>query len=483
MGAMTLGRGMGFLLLTALAAGCGGGSSRGPDGGAGPDGGGPPGSPTAICGADLLKGPATAPAGAVVVSPGATSLQDAINGHPAGTTYYLTAGTYAIGDSIQPQNGDHFIGAPGAVIDGGGSQPVAFGMNNHASGVTIEHLTIQNFNGVLNNGIINQGQGADWTLEYSTINNPTIDATGGNGIELGDDNVVRFNCFVDNAQNGIAGGGTRGIVIDHNEIKGTANGFDDSNCGCAAGMKLYITDHVTISNNWIHDNRSAGVWIDTNNTFVLIDGNTIENNDDEGIIYEISYNVTITNNVLRKNAGPKNNQNNPGFPNAAIYISNSGGFDAGAPVMLGGVDVNGAIRIAHNTFDEDPNGVTLYEDTNRLCNASGCAQGQDPHPLYDEIDGANHRWNTQRVSVTDNTFTFTLAGSGCDAAHALCGVNAAIATESSVINLATGEDNHFDHNEYTGAWRFLAPDQSSQPVSSSVWQTTFHQDADSTFSP
>ena len=58
--------------------------------------------PTHICGTSMLAGPASAPAGAVVVSPGAATIQNAISQHTGGTTYYLTAGTYFINSSIQP---------------------------------------------------------------------------------------------------------------------------------------------------------------------------------------------------------------------------------------------------------------------------------------------------------------------------------------------------------------------------------------------
>ena len=157
-----------------------GGPSRSEGGGGDASGAGDGGTaaPTAICGTSMLTGPAVAPSGAVLVSAGASTIQSAISSHPAGTTYYLTAGTYSISSSIDPQNGDTFVGAPGAIIDGSNSQPVAFGLNDHATGVTIEYLTIQHFTGPQNNGIVNQGQGASWTIEYNTIeNNP--DTMGG----------------------------------------------------------------------------------------------------------------------------------------------------------------------------------------------------------------------------------------------------------------------------------------------------------------
>src|SRR5262249_171166 len=73
-------------------AGTGGSAASGTGGGSG----GLP-TPTAICGTSMLDGPTSPPAGAVVVSPGPSTIQDAVAQHPnGGTTYYLEAGTYLV---------------------------------------------------------------------------------------------------------------------------------------------------------------------------------------------------------------------------------------------------------------------------------------------------------------------------------------------------------------------------------------------------
>jgi hypothetical protein len=466
----------------------GGGQAGGGQAGGGQAGGGQAGgglsAPTPICGTSILNGPTSAPAGAVAVSPGAATLQNAISQHAAGTTYYLTAGTYSINGSIQPHNNDTFIGAPGAIIDGAGTQSVAFGLNNHNTGVTIEYLTIRNFNGVQNNGIINQGQGSGWTIQYNTISNPSIAASGGNSIELGDHNIVRYNCFSNNAQGAMASSGNTDLLIDHNEIVGSGLGYN-GNCGCTSGMKLFGSNRTTITNNWLHNNHAIAVWVDTNNTFFYIGNNFFDSNDEEAIVYEISYNAVITNNYIRHNTSLKNMQNS-GFPNGSIYISNSGGFDAGAPVIVSGVDTNGTISIVSNTFDNNPNGVTLYEDANRYCVAgTGCIQGQDPNPLYAEVDSTGkNRWNAQNISVKNNTFLYSAADAGCNPANTLCAVNALISTSSAIDNnVAFQWNNHYDNDIYVGPWRFLAPDQGSSLSSFATWQTTFSQDLHSTISP
>jgi hypothetical protein len=436
----------------------------------------------------MLNGPTSAPAGAVVVSPGPTTIQDAIAQHPnGGTTYYLTAGTYLVNGSINPNDGDTFIGAPGAILDGGGKQAVAFGLNDHATGVTIKYLTIQHFAGPQNNGIVNQGQGAHWTLQYCTIKDNPDTNGGANGFELGDDDTVSYNCFSGNGQTGIASNAAKGFVVDHNEITENAVGYEAKfKCGCSAGMKFFTSTNATVTNNWIHDNGNVGLWVDTNNSFFLIQGNVIEKNLAEGLIYEISYNATIQNNVFRSNNLVGNTMASD-FPAPAIYISESGGYDAGAAVMVTGVDVNGKLAITNNGFYDNADGVVLYQNATRCCGTmDGCGNCGGTLPLYPEVDAhGNKRWKTQNVAVTANIFSYG-ADAGCVATSSpktYCAVTGLFSTSTAIDQLiAFQQSNVFDHNEYTGPWQFLSPDQNSNLVSPAAWQAApFNQDAHSQF--
>ncbi|HTB76374.1 MAG TPA: right-handed parallel beta-helix repeat-containing protein, partial [Polyangiaceae bacterium] len=449
------------------------------------DGGAP--VATAVCGSSLLMGASTAPSGAVTVSPGASTIQAALSSHAAGTTYYLTAGTYSISGSIDPQDGDTFIGAPGAIIDGSNSQPVAFGLNDHATNVTIKYLTIQHFAGPQNNGIVNQGQGANWTVEYNTIqNNP--DAMGGaNGIEIGDGDVVRYNCLTGNGQTGISADGAKNFTVDHNEVAMNAVGYEAMhNCGCSGGMKFFTSTGATITNNWIHDNGSVGLWVDTNNSFYLIDGNVIENSEDEAIMYEISYNAVIRNNLLHNN-GIAGNASSADFPEPAIYVSESGGYDAGAAVVMGGVDVNGVLLITGNTFLDNADGVVLYQNATRCCGTKdGCSSCGGTTPLYSQVDSdGNQRWNTQNVTVSSNTFTYDANGK-CTADSSksqYCTVQAMFSTSQAIDqDIAFHQNNVFKDNTYAGPWMFLTPDQGSPLIAPSAWQAApYAQDVGSAF--
>jgi hypothetical protein len=462
-------------------------STTGSSSGTGGGGGGLP-TATPVCGTSMLNGPTTPPAGAVMVSPGAQTIQNAIAAHPnGGTTYYLAAGTYLINGSINPNDNDTFIGAPGAIIDGGGKQPVAFGYNAHPTGVTLKYLTIQHFAGPQNNGIVNQNQGTHWTMQYCTIQDNPDTMGGANGFEVGDDDVLSYNCFSGNGQGGIGVDGAKGFVVDHNEIKNNAVGYEAKhNCGCSAGMKTFTSTNGTVTNNWIHDNGNVGLWVDTNNSFFLVQGNVIENNWGEGLMYEISYNAVIQNNVFRHNDLGGQTQASD-FPSPAIYISESGGYDAGAAVMLSGVDVNGKLAITNNAFYDNADGVVLYQNATRCCGTTaGCGNCGGTVPLYPEMDSqGNQRWNTQNVSVTNNVFSYG-PDAGCVVTASpptFCGVQGLFSTSMAIDQLiAFKQNNVFDHNDYTGPWQFISPDQNSKLLSPAMWQAApNNQDTHSTF--
>jgi len=443
---------------------------------------------TVVCGTSMLAGPSSAPPGAVVVSPGPSTLQNAIAAHPSGgTTYYLTAGTYPINSAVNPNAGDTFIGAPGAIIDGSNMQQVAFGLNDHASNVTIRYLTIQHFVGLQNNGIVNQGQGASWTIQYNTIQNNPDTNGGADAVLLGDDSVVSYNCLTNNGQTGIASVGTTGFVVDHNEVSLNAVGYEAAHpCGCSGGMKFFTSTRGVVTSNWIHDNGNVGLWIDTNNSFFLIQGNVVEKNFSEGIMYEISYNAVIQDNVISSN-GIAGNAQSSDFPEPSIYVSESGGFDAGSAVMLSGVDVNGILRIADNTFYDNADGVVLYQNAVRCCGASdGCSTSCGTLPLYPEVDGdGNQRWNTQNVTVSNNTFVYD-GDAGCTtqpSQHNYCAVTGLFSTTMTIDQaIALHQNNLFENNTYNGPWEFLAPDQGSGLLSPSAWQAApLNQDPGSVF--
>jgi hypothetical protein len=82
----------------------------------------------------------TAPAGAILVDPAVPGdLDSKTRAAPAGSTFWLRPGTHTLGsgqyDQVIPKDGNTFLGAPGAVLDGQGKNNFAF--TQHARNVTI----------------------------------------------------------------------------------------------------------------------------------------------------------------------------------------------------------------------------------------------------------------------------------------------------------------------------------------------------------
>ena len=488
-----------------------GGSDASPvDQGGATNASGAPSEPAAkVCGSDTLDGPTSPPDGARTVTP-EESLTEAVHESPANTTFWLAPGQHQLGsgqyDQVTPKDGDTFVGAPDAVLDGRHVNRYAFG--GHATEVTIEHLTIQNFGKPEtgnNEGVVNHDTGHDWVIRHNSIRR-----NAGAGVMIGDGSVVEHNCLSSNGQYGFSAyepDGVDDVVVSHNEIVG--NNADDweklnEGCGCTGGGKFWVTRGAEITENWIHDNRGPGIWADTNNTQFLIKGNDISDNDSEGLIYEISYNAKIVDNVFARNGlvrGPAYD----GFPVPALYISESGS-DPRAGAKYGEY-----FEIADNLFVDNWSALIAWESADRFAGSpANTSTGvstlvnpdvatvrncRDPDkikkkPYYDDC-----RWKTKNLSVHDNTFKFDPGhiGSACtpEAGCGYVGLISAYGTypdwspyKKMVVadRITFDQHNAWSSNRYLGPWRFMIHDLWNA-VSWVTWRSKpYNQDENSTLS-
>lgn len=487
-------------------------NNGGNNGGNNGDGGDPtawpdtPADAAVVCGTSMLNGgPASAPVGAVTVAAGDNSTVDFTT---AGATYWFAPGTHKLGNNpgnqIIPGNNAVFIGAPGSVLDGQGINKYSF--TQHATGVKIQYMTIINFATPRDEGNVNHDSGVGWTFEYNTIRN-----NKGGALFLGTNNVAKYNCLKDNGQYGFQvyssdPGGPHNVLLDRNEISG--NNTDDwesviDGCGCTGGGKFWEATNVTITNNYVHNNLSVGLWADTNDNDFLVEGNYISDNQSQGLFYEISYNMIVRNNNFVHNAwvtGPDNDS----FPTGAIYLSESGGDN-----RVAGRTAN--IDIYDNNFDDNWAGIILWENADRFCNspantssgvctmvnpAANLTTCNDP-ALGGSIDQQPYksdcRWKTQNVKVHNNVFKTTTASiPGCDSGSS-CGYQGIFSNVgtfpswspykgSGIQNDITfNQNNIFSSNTYVGDWRFRGKEQNSN-FNFAVWQSTpFNQDVGSTY--
>ncbi|MCP2324737.1 hypothetical protein HDA40_003244 [Hamadaea flava] len=478
--------------------------------------------PAAICGdTSVLNGPSTPPTGAVTVPAGDNS---AFNFNQPGATFWFAPGTHTFADDLYGQinakAGTTYLGGPGAIIDGRNLNLYAF--TGDVANVTIKYLTIKNFgrgNDNMNEGVVNHDSGTNWTIQYNTVSN-----NDGAAVFLGTGNVVSYNCLKDNGQYGFSmfkmpidgDSAIKNIVLDHNEIAG--NNTDDwesqfEGCGCTGGGKFWDVNGATITDNYVHDNKGTGLWADTNNIDFLFEGNLIDHNDGEGIWYEISYNATMRNNTLTRNAWVSGN-NNLGSPGPAIYLSESGGDARLASTVSGAA----AIRIYDNLIQDNFSGVSIYENANRFCDSNGntskgyCTPFVSPtlipephdyeypnpisatHPCYTSIASAPYltdcRWHSANIEVRNNEFRFDSTVVPC--AGTYCGVQALYATGADNMSWSPytvagvqnavmfTNNNHFHDNQYFGNWRFAKG--YGETIGYSAWRAApYNQEANSTF--
>lgn len=468
-----------------------------------------------VCGnrSILGNGPQTAPRGAIKVPAGGNWR---VNFGQPHTTYWFAPGAHTLGAGgyaqIDPGTGATFVGAPGAVLDGRHTNYYAFG--GQASGVRISYLTIENFGtdgGNNNEGVVNHDSATGWRIDHSTIED-----NAGAGVMLGSDDTLSHDCLRSNQQYGFNAyslGGPKNLLLEYNEIAGNDTYNWEKHvpgCGCTGGGKFWNVNGATVRYNWIYGNHAVGLWADTNNRGFDIEHNYFQGNYDVGLVYEISYNALIKANVFLRN-GIGQGPHNAGFPDGAIYISESGSDRRVA------TRYNQTFAITGNLFTDNWSGVILWENANRFCGSPDNSSSTDctladptvanlrtctRSNLRDAKPGRSPdyfdlcRWKTQNIEVSGNSFNFTPAsiGRSCTVANGcgFVGIFSEWGTDPSWSpyqgqavedSITFDQDNRFADNIYTGPWRFVTH-QLGAIVSWETWRgQRYHQDARSTLHP
>jgi parallel beta-helix repeat protein len=169
--------------------------------------------------------------------------------------------------------------------------PAAF-KGSGTSGVTLDHLVVEKFaNPAQSPAIV---AGASWTVRDSEIR-----FNHGIGIKCGSNSRVIGNRVHHQGELGLAGSGTNILFenneVDHNNTAGFKWGWE------GGGAKWVKTDGLVVRGNFSHHNNGPGLWTDIDNIRTTYENNTVTDNAGPGIFHEISYDATITGNVLRGN--------------------------------------------------------------------------------------------------------------------------------------------------------------------------------------
>ena len=377
------------------------------------------------------------------------------------TVYYLLPGTH-IG-SFQADTNDAFVGGLSAgqatILSGNYSPNEAWAIDSNStdgnqSGVIIEYLTIEKFTPGADAAAINQDTNTGWTIKHNTV---TLNVPGA-GILAGSNNTILGNCLTLNGQYGFQSsrvnrwgrdsltGGPFNVLVEGNEISyndtcdfsgllvnpaiGWAHhnpvpqSYRNPNCGKVTpdgnegGFKLWQTDGVTIASDYIHNNWGPGGWVDTDNANTIFTGNTITANEGQAIFEEISYNFSITNNYMARN-DLIDGLSNPGFPQTAIYVSESGSGVANWQVPAcpeatcarqGSYPAQSVI--SGNTLVNNGGSIFLWQNSNRHCSdgydgTCTLPPGGSPGPFTLKACGSN----LQSASVNTTTYVGNHTGS------------------------------------------------------------------------
>ncbi len=448
-------------------------------------------------------GPVSAPKGAVTVDPAVPGdLAAKTRGNPPNTTFWLRPGTHRLAPDryaqVVPKDGDRYLGAPGAVLDGRKVNQYAFG--GPARNVSLRFLTVQNFVAPHDEGVVNHDSADGWVVEHSTIQN-----NSGAGLMAGARQQVRGNCLRGNGQYGMNAYKSQGrltsLVVEGNEITGNNTGDWERKrpgCGCTGGVKFWAVDGADVRGNWVHGNRGTGLWADTNNNDFLIEDNVLADNDGAALIYETSYNAVIRGNTIRGNnlvEGRRYAERGDTFPLATVYLSESGG----EPRIHARTS---RIEVYRNVLENNWSGITLWENADRFCNSPANTSSGDctllvkdtrrcvrpgiaKAPLFSDC-----RWKTRRVDIHDNRFVLDKTALDCTA---LCDRMAVLANygtypdwspyqgEGVAEAITLKQDNRWHDNVYVGPWTFVVHDP-SRVLDPGQWRSApYRQDAGSTF--
>lgn len=470
--------------------------------------------------AGLLVGPSSPPGGSVVVEPGTNNLQQATLDNIAGTTFWLAPGTHTnnlgVFGQVQPKAGNTYVGAPGAVIDGQHSNRTAFA--GSGSGVTLRYLEVRNFVALRDQGVINGDSAQGYVVEYCKIHR-----NEGGAVFL-NNGTLRYCWITQNGQYafqltsppnpGGPGGQGGNSLVEYCEL--SFNNMRDwehrvYGCGCSGGSKGWDHRGTTVRNCWIHNNLNAGLWWDNNNTLILVEGNYLNDNHSHALLIETSYNFMVRDNAFIRNAHRQGRRFSEYFgdnatPIGAIYVSESGGESAVSSTYA-------LSEIVDNLFLDNWGDVSLWENADRWGSDSSAntsagyttllvdPTGTAPSPVMSNctvptINSAPYysdcRWKTKNVHVKRNRFELRRSRVGIN--HALTPATGMVALHSNYGTIApytgnvikdaiTGSQNNvFDENEYVGDRQWVAYDQGNK-IPFATWQATWSQDAASSYTP
>ena len=350
--------------------------------------------------------------GAYVLYPG-NSIQDAVNRSPAGTTFVLKAGVYAR-QSVRPKDGMKFIGEAGAILDGQKAVPRAFDGEN-VNNVTVRGLRITNYAPPETAAALEAINTTGWVVENNEVDNNTNGSARAYGVRIGSGMILRGNSIHHNGWLGIAGYKAVNTLIESNEIYANPPAWFNDTIGEAANIKLFDCGSITIRNNFVHDSPFRGIWVDTMQPDVTIDGNRVVNHGEAGIWYEVSYRGIIRSNYV-ENAGYNSYYSSGWLRGGGIEVTNSPDVSVLENTVAN--SLNGIIGLDASSYADGPYGKNELRNLLVQGNTIVMPRGQTGIAQNINNDGVFDSWNNQFIGnhyeLSTNRTPFYWKGSNLD---------------------------------------------------------------------
>ena len=340
----------------------------------------------------------------VSIYPG-QSIQDAVNRHPAGTSFLIRQGVHAR-QTVYPRDGMSFVGEPGAVLDGQQvtAQAIVAGRTH---GVTVRGLRITGYVPP-DSGAAVEGHGSDgWVVESNEIDHNSNGASRAYGIRIGSGWVLRANTIHHNGWVGIAGYRAVDSLIEGNDVYANPPDAFEDNVGEAANIKLFECGRIALRDNYVHDGPFLGIWLDRSEPEMTVEANRVLNHGDAGIWFEVGYKGVIRGNSV-ENAGYRGRYSSGWVSGAGIQVTNSPDVSVIDNTVTN--SLNGIVGQQARGYEDGPHGPS--ELRNLLVQGNTIVMPRGQTGIVDNIGTNapyvqwNNRFEANRYVLESNAMPF-----------------------------------------------------------------------------